>query len=78
MENELMERVGESKAALTEVFRNPGLRKVNLALAGSVAGDWAYAVGVSVFAYSHGGATAVEPSQLSSSRGHFLRTSENV
>ena len=54
-----MERVGESKAALTEVFRNPGLRKVNLALAGSIAGDWAYAVGVSVFAYSHGGATAV-------------------
>ena len=54
-----MERVGESKAALAEVFRNPGLRKVNLALAGSVAGDWAYAVGVSVFAYSHGGATAV-------------------
>ena len=54
-----MERVGESKAALAEVFRNPALRKVNLALAGSVAGDWAYAVGVSVFAYSHGGATAV-------------------
>ncbi len=41
------------------MFRNPGLRKVNLALAGSVVGDWAYAVGVSVFAYSHGGATAV-------------------
>ena len=59
MENELTVRVAESKAALTEVFRNPGLRKVNLALAGSIVGDWAYAVGVSVFAYSHGGATAV-------------------
>jgi MFS family permease len=57
--NELRTRLSESKAALAEVFRNPGLRNVNLALAGSVVGDWAYAVGVSVFAYSHGGATAV-------------------
>jgi MFS family permease len=41
------------------VFRNPGLRKVNVALAGSVMGDWAYAVGVSVYAYRQGGAAAV-------------------
>jgi MFS family permease len=59
VENELTARVAESKAALAEVFRNPGLRKVNLALAGSIVGDWAYAVGVSVFAYRDGGATAV-------------------
>ena len=59
MESELRERLRESKEALTEVFRNPGLRRINLALAGSVMGDWAYAVGVSVYAYSQGGATAV-------------------
>lgn len=57
--NELTEQLGESRAALAEVFRNPGLRRLNLALAGSVMGDWAYAVGVSVYAYRQGGATAV-------------------
>jgi len=57
--SELAERLGESKAAMTEVFRNPGLRKVNVALAGSVMGDWAYAVAVSVYAYRQGGAAAV-------------------
>src|SRR5688572_28456213 len=59
LENELTTRLAESKVALAEVFRNPGLRKVNLALAGSIVGDWAYAVGLSVFAYREGGATAV-------------------
>src|SRR5688572_33277551 len=59
LENELTTRLAESKVALAEVFRNPGLRKVNLALAGSIVGDWAYAVGVSVYAYRQGGATAV-------------------
>ena len=41
------------------MFRNPGLRRVNLAFAASVIGDWAYAVAVSVWAYGQGGATAV-------------------
>lgn len=59
MSSELAERLGESKAALAEVFRNPGLRKINVALAGSVMGDWAYGVAVSVYAYRQGGATAV-------------------
>jgi MFS family permease len=59
VDNELTERLGESRAAVAEVFRNPGLRRINLALAGSVMGDWAYAVGVSVYAYRQGGATAV-------------------
>jgi MFS family permease len=59
VDGELGERLRESKAALAEVFRNPGLRRINLALAGSVMGDWAYAVGVSVYAYRQGGATAV-------------------
>ncbi len=59
MENELTTRLAESRTALAEVFRNPGLRRINLAFAGSVIGDWAYAVAVSVYAYNHGGATAV-------------------
>lgn len=41
------------------MFRNPGLRRLELAFAGSVVGDWAYAVGVAVYAYGEGGATAV-------------------
>ena len=49
----------ESKTALAEVFRNRNLRRLNLAFAGSVAGDWAYAIGVSVYAYTRGGATTV-------------------
>ena len=59
MHGELAERLGEAKGAMTEVFRNPGLRKLNIALAGSIMGDWAYAVAVSVYAYREGGATAV-------------------
>ena len=59
MANELSGRLSESKAALVEVFRNPALRRINLALAGSIIGDWAYAVGVSVYAYRQGGAAAV-------------------
>ncbi|MGH9084838.1 MAG: MFS transporter [Acidimicrobiales bacterium] len=59
MNGELAERLGESRTAIVEVFRNPGLRRINLALAGSIIGDWAYAVGVSVYAYQEGGATAV-------------------
>jgi MFS family permease len=53
------ERVEEAGSALREVFRNPGLRRINFALAGSVAGDWAYAVAVSVYVYQEGGAAAV-------------------
>ena len=53
------ERLAESGRSLREVFRNPGLRKINLALGGSVIGDWAYAVALSIYVYQRGGATAV-------------------
>lgn len=52
-------QVRESTSAIADVFRNPGLARVNVALAGSVIGDWAYGVAVSVYAYLEGGATAV-------------------
>ena len=45
--------------SLREVFRNPGLRRVQLAFAGSVIGDWAYTTAFAVYAYMHGGPTAV-------------------
>jgi MFS family permease len=58
-----MSRVGdalrETGTSLSTVFRNPGLRRVNLAFAGSAIGDWAYATGIVVWAYSVGGVTAV-------------------
>jgi MFS family permease len=49
----------ETGEAFGEVFRNRGLRRVNLALAGSVIGDWAYSIAVSIWAYQQGGATAL-------------------
>lgn len=53
------EQIRESREAIAGVVRNPGLRRLNLALVGSVIGDWAYAVAASVYAYTQGGATAV-------------------
>ena len=52
-------QVAESGRAFAAVFRNPGLRRLNLALAGSVIGDWAYAIAVSVWAFQDGGAAAL-------------------
>jgi len=55
----LRDKLGESWTSLANVFRNPGLRRVQMAWAGSIVGDWAYAMGVAVYAYQQGGATAV-------------------
>jgi MFS family permease len=51
--------LAESTAALTRVFRNPSLRRIEIAFAGSIVGVYATGVIVSVYAYHHGGATAV-------------------
>ena len=53
------DQVREASGAFAQVFRNRGLRRVNLALAGSVIGDWAYGIAVSIWAYQEGGAAAV-------------------
>ena len=55
----ISDRVGESVGALREVYRNPGLRWVQLAYAGAAVGTYAYAVALGVYAYRSGGATAV-------------------
>jgi MFS family permease len=41
------------------VFGNEGLRRLELAWAGSIIGTWAYGIAIAVYAYEHGGATAV-------------------
>jgi MFS family permease len=45
--------------AFRAVLRNPGLRRLQLAWAGSNLGTWGYGIALSVFAYDQGGATAV-------------------
>ena len=45
--------------SLRRVLANPSLRRVQLAFAGSLLGDWAYATAITVWAYSEGGAAAV-------------------
>jgi len=57
--NALREQLRESSAALREVYRNPGLRRLQLAWAGSIVGSWAYTVALVVYAYDAGGTSAV-------------------
>ncbi|MFL5918787.1 MAG: MFS transporter [Gaiellaceae bacterium] len=44
---------------MREAFHNRSLRRLQLAWAGSIIGSWAYAVALAVYAYRHGGASAV-------------------
>ena len=55
----LTERLRETLAPFHGVFVNPNLRRLELAWAGSITGEWGYAVALSVFAYHAGGTTAV-------------------
>jgi MFS family permease len=55
----LLRQLAESGRAFRDVFRNPGLRRIELAWAASVIGTWAYGIAVIVYAYEQGGATAV-------------------
>ena len=45
--------------ALGAVLSSPPLRRLQLAWAGSIVGDWAYLVALGVYAYDQGGAAAV-------------------
>src|SRR5258708_38148639 len=55
----LRTRLNESARAFAEVGRNRELRKLQLALVGSVTGEWGYLVAIAVYANAHGGASAV-------------------
>ena len=53
------EKLAESAGAFRSNFANPQLRRLQLAGVGSVVGQWAYSISVSVYAYEQGGAKAV-------------------
>ncbi len=55
----LRERLRESFGALREVYRNPSLRRLELAWVGSIIGTWAYSIALAVYAYRAGGAADV-------------------
>jgi MFS family permease len=57
--NRLREQLHESAHAMRAVYHNRGLRQLQLAWAGSIIGTWAFAVALSVYAFRHGGASAV-------------------
>ncbi len=52
-------KTDSARESLRAVLRSPDLRRVQLAFAGSTAGDWAYAVAITVWAFEQGGAPAV-------------------
>jgi MFS family permease len=55
----LRAQLSEPFQAFRAVFANPGLRRVELAYAGSESGKWLYILALSIYAYDAGGATAV-------------------
>jgi MFS family permease len=59
MRGGLRGRIDAAGRASAETFRNPGLRRLQLAWVGSLLGSWSYAVALAVYAYAQGGASAV-------------------
>ncbi len=59
LRSEMREEKTRALDAFRAVLRNPGLRRLQLAWAGSNLGTWGYGIALSVYAYDHGGATAV-------------------
>ena len=55
----LREKLADAGRSLREVFRNPGLRRVQLGWAGSIVGDWAFNTAWVVYAYEQGGPRTV-------------------
>ena len=49
----------DSTRAFRDAFANRALRRLELALAGSVVGDWAFSIALAVYAYRANGAAAV-------------------
>jgi MFS family permease len=55
----LRRHLAESARAIRAAVANPDLRRLQLALASLVVGQWAYTVAVAVYAYEQGGVAAV-------------------
>ena len=56
---EFRRQLGETSRSFRAVFQNAQLRKLQLAFAGSITGEWGFLVALAVYADAHGGATAV-------------------
>ncbi len=56
---EFRHQLRETSHSFRAVFANPQLRKLQLAFAGSVTGEWGFLVALAVYANDQGGATAV-------------------
>jgi MFS family permease len=52
-------RLGSAAGAFTSNARNPNLRRAQLSFLGAWTAEWAFTVGLGIFAYRDGGATAV-------------------
>jgi MFS family permease len=57
--NALRRQLVDSARAFRGIYRNPSLRRLQLAWIGSSIGTWGYVVALMVYAYRQGGATAV-------------------
>ncbi len=55
----LRARLGGAAGAFTSNARNPNLRRAQLSFLGAWTAEWAFTVGLGIFAYRDGGATAV-------------------
>ena len=55
----LSERIRGSMRSFGQVFANRDLRRLQLAWAGSLIGNWSYFVALAIYAYDQGGAAAV-------------------
>jgi MFS family permease len=55
----LKARIADSTRSFGQVFANPDLRRLQLAWAGSLIGNWSYFVALAIYAYDQGGAAAV-------------------
>jgi MFS family permease len=55
----LRARIADSTRSFGQVFANPDLRRLQLAWAGSLIGNWSYFVALAIYAYDQGGAAAV-------------------
>lgn len=57
--NVVRRHFAESFSAVRGVFANPNLRRIEIAYGGSAIGNYAFALTVGVYAFHHGGTTAV-------------------
>ena len=55
----LAARLSAAAAAVASTWRNADLRRAELSFAGAWTAEWAFTVGISVYAFRHGGAKAV-------------------